>query len=136
MLFHPPPPPSLSEAESNTKTQSPPGTDMRTRESYGYDNQHRRLTGCRGRWKAARGANMNSSAHEDAAAFMLLAGMMHLGMDDHSSLLDALGLADYNQAADFLDGTARTGRSVPHADRWWEKSGRHLSSAQFRTAFR
>ncbi|CAB1108263.1 unnamed protein product [Ectocarpus sp. CCAP 1310/34] len=49
---------------------------------------------------------------------MLLAGMMYLGMDDDSSLLNALRLTDYNQAADFLDGAARTGRSAPNADRW------------------
>ncbi|CAB1109072.1 unnamed protein product [Ectocarpus sp. CCAP 1310/34] len=63
-------------------------------------------------------ATMTSFAQEDAAALMLLAGMMYLGMDDDSSLLDALGLADINQAEDFVDGAARTGRSAPHADRW------------------
>ena len=72
----------------------------------------------------------------DAAAFMFLASMMLLNDDDEDPVYEALRLADYDQAADFLDGTARTGNGLDHAERWWEKSGRHLSNAQFRTAFR
>ena len=77
-----------------------------------------------------------SLAGNDAAAFVLLASWMFLTRDDEEPMFQALRLADYNEAADFLDGTGRTGRSLPHAERWWEKTGRNLSSAQFKTAFR
>lgn len=73
---------------------------------------------------------------QNAAAFLLLAGMTFLEADEEEPLIQALRLAPYNQVADFLDGTARTGKSVPHAERWWEQTGRYLSSAQFKTAFR
>ncbi|CAM9393978.1 unnamed protein product, partial [Pylaiella littoralis] len=76
-----------------------------------------------------------TQVQQNAAAFLLLAGMTFLEADEEEPLIQALRLASYNQA-DFLDGTARTGMSVPHAERWWEQTGRYLSSAQFKTAFR
>ncbi|CAN0320830.1 unnamed protein product [Scytosiphon promiscuus] len=67
---------------------------------------------------------------------MSLASWMLLRRDDEDPMFQARRLADFNQAADFLDGPGRTGRSLPHAERCcWEKTGRNLSNAHFKTAF-
>lgn len=58
------------------------------------------------------------------------------GYLEESPLTQALEIADYNTVADFYDGTARDGKIKPHAERYWERRGRHLSSAQFKSAFR
>lgn len=73
------------------------------------------------------------------AALLLLASLMFLDDDDdgfEQHLVGALGTAKYDEVHDFLDGTGREGTTKPHAERYWEKEGRYLSSAQFRTAFR
>lgn len=64
------------------------------------------------------------------AALVLLASMMFLDDDDlESPLTQALEIADYNAVADLFDGTARDGKTIPHAERYWESTGRHLSVA-------
>lgn len=75
---------------------------------------------------------------KDQVVLALAASMMFLDDDDldESPLIQALEIADYNTVADFLDGTARDGKTMPHAERYWERTGRHLSSAQFKSAFR
>eukprot|EP00903_Cladosiphon_okamuranus_P009074 g8675.t1 len=75
----------------------------------------------------------------DKAALLLLASLMFLdddGDDFEMPLLQAIGTAGFDEAADFLDGSARDGTTKPHAERYWERTGRYLSSAQFRSAFR
>lgn len=71
-------------------------------------------------------------------ALLLLASLMFLDDDDdfETILLQALSTAKYDEVADFFDGSGRDGTTKPHAERYWERSGRYLSSAQFRSAFR
>lgn len=70
-------------------------------------------------------------------ALLLLAYLMFLDDDNFESPLHrALQTADYNDVADNLDGTKRDGKTVPHAERYWERRGRYLSNARFKSAFR
>lgn len=73
----------------------------------------------------------------DVVVFLLLAGMMYFVLDAKESILSTLvRMVDYNVLADYLDGTMRTGSSRPHADRWWAKTGAHLSHTVFASGFR
>ena len=74
---------------------------------------------------------------EVAVMFLILVlGWVYLEDGEEDPLVEVLRQLDYNQAADLVDGTRRCGRIIPHERRWWHTTGRNLSSAQFRSAFR
>jgi len=75
-------------------------------------------------------------AEEDATVLMMLAGAMYLQASELDPILEALQCCDYDQVADFLEGTGRTGKAIPHEKRWWQSTARHLNNKRFKSAFR
>lgn len=73
---------------------------------------------------------------EDVMEVALL-GLVLMELDDEDEYVDPLEGLDRHDAADVLDGTGRWARiRVPHAQRFWERTGRNLSSRAFLSYFR